>query len=216
MVELLGPERREDAEHRQEQRRRDGVEQHQPQFATPTCTTKIMVAPTAAPTIRPRVTPPRAKPQTSSPGAQRRHQEVADAAWILAIISDEVVLAKAFWTMAIMIRPGARNGRTARRRRRRAGGEGEQENRQEQQRRHHRRDHGLHRHFEEATHLAQIERPQAEPIDRAELAHAQMGFLARRGGQAGQICPRGAELRSCGRGLYGRSQGDKRVLGWVP
>ena len=34
--------------------------------------------------------------------------------WILAITSEDEVLAKAFWTIAIMISPGARNRRNGR------------------------------------------------------------------------------------------------------
>ena len=130
-------------------------------------------AATTMPTTKPRVTPPKARPSVSSSGLKGGISRSTMLPWNLAIISDEVVLAKAFCTIAIMMSPGARNSRKgapcddallpAQR---------QEEDGEEQQRRHHRRRDRLHRHLEEALHLAQIERPQPEPVDRAEAAHA--------------------------------------------
>src|SRR3546814_20378843 len=55
---------------------------------------------------------------------------------------------------------------------------------EEEQRRHHRRRDGLRRDLEEAPDLLEVERPEAEPVDRA--AAARPGNLVHR-----QECPRG-------------------------
>ncbi|MNV98125.1 hypothetical protein D3C71_1933450 [compost metagenome] len=74
--------------------------------------TKAQIAsPVTSPTSRPRVTPPMTKPKTSSSGAIGGIRMSTMLPWTFAITTEEEVLAKAFWAIAIMIRPGARNSR---------------------------------------------------------------------------------------------------------
>ncbi len=61
-----------------------------------TCTAMTMATADGEPTERPRVTPPNAKPHTSSAGLKGGISKSLMLPCILAIISDEVVLAKAF------------------------------------------------------------------------------------------------------------------------
>jgi hypothetical protein len=49
-----------------------------------------------------------AKPRVSSVADKGGIKESTMLPWILAIISEDEVLANAFWTIAIMISPGAR------------------------------------------------------------------------------------------------------------
>ena len=173
MVELVGPDRAHDAQHRQ-------------QAATPPRRERARAPATRCGPAPPPPSPPppprrrrarasrrpAARPRVSSSGLTGGISISTMLPWNLAIISDEVVLAKAFCTIAIMMRPGARNSRNgtpaidallpAHR---------QQEDREEQQGRHHRRRDRLHPHFQEAMHLAQVERPQADPVHRPEPTH---------------------------------------------
>ena len=73
--------------------------------------TDQMARPVTRPTTMPRVMPPKTKPLTSSIGDSGGIRMSTMLPWTLAITMEEEVLAKAFCTIAIMIRPGARNCR---------------------------------------------------------------------------------------------------------
>ena len=79
--------------------------------ASVTGTTTAIAAQTTNPTTRPRVTPPKARPSVSSSGLRGGISISTMLPWNFAIMSEEVVLAKAFCTIAIMMSPGARKAR---------------------------------------------------------------------------------------------------------
>ena len=63
----------------------------------------------ATPTTRPRVSPPPARPMVRSSGVKGGISRSTMLPWILEMRIEDEVLAKAFWVIAIMMRPGARN-----------------------------------------------------------------------------------------------------------
>jgi len=162
MVELVRPDAADDAQHREQQRRGEGVEERQAGVEDVNGRDDGHRQHNGGSDMIPRVTPPSARPIVSSSGLSGGISMSTMLPWILAIISDEVVIAKAFCTIG--------HHDQARREEFEIGQavdlallstEGQEEDREKEQRRHHRRRQGLQRHLEKAAHFAHIEGPEA-------------------------------------------------------
>ena len=131
-----------------------------------------MAKATASPTTRPRATPPRAKASVSSTARKRRHQHIDDIALNLGDDQRRRGIGEGVLCHRHHDQAGGQEfvERTRRRRRRAARPMAEHEDGKKHQGGDHRCDDGLEIHLEEAPDFLGGQRPQAEPVHRAELA----------------------------------------------